>query len=310
MVNITKINDLKQKFSQMNFKNPVYLKSGSIILGGILISLSIVLGSRFFEFSLGDEKAEGNAEAGSCTGDARLDEGCYEKYAKDLNLDENVFSQCLTENKFNDIIDKEVASGIASGVEGTPSLYLGKGENASFQGFYIGGASVEEIGALVDKLTEEGVESTNKYWIDKVKASLPGLEQQAREYYQSADGGSLTGEGLETTVKDFIAGQLDQINKNFLVRELSVGDGNVLGEGDIILMEFSDYECPYCYTFASETLVKIKSDFVEKGGVKYVFRDFPLDDIHPKARSAANAARCAGEQGKYFEYHDKLFAIN
>ena len=49
MVNITKINDLKQKFSQMNFKNPVYLKSGSIILGGILISLSIVLGSRFFE---------------------------------------------------------------------------------------------------------------------------------------------------------------------------------------------------------------------------------------------------------------------
>jgi protein-disulfide isomerase len=75
-------------------------------------------------------------------------------------------------------------------------------------------------------------------------------------------------------------------------------------------MEFSDYERPYCYTFASETLVDVKSELIDKGKAKYVFRDFPLEDIHPKARPAANAARCAGDQGKYFEYHDKLFSIN
>jgi protein-disulfide isomerase len=53
---------------------------------------------------------------------------------------------------------------------------------------------------------------------------------------------------------------------------------------------------------------QLKSEYVDTGKVKFIFRDFPLNSIHPAAQKSAEAAECAGEQGKYYEAHDKLFA--
>ena len=81
-------------------------------------------------------------------------------------------------------------------------------------------------------------------------------------------------------------------------------------EGDenapITLIEFSDYECPFCARFYSQTLNQIRENYIDTGKVKLVYRDFPLS-FHPNAHKAAEAAECAGEQGKYFEMHDMLF---
>lgn len=305
-----KLNMFLNKLKGLNLSNPLYLKAISILFGGVLISGSIILSSRGFDLKGLGSGSNPTSAASDCSGDNRLADGCYVKYAEDLDLDKDEFTSCIKDNKFSDVIDKELASGEATGVRGTPTLYMGKGEESGFKGFYIGGASIEEIKTLVEKLSTGDVDSTNKFWVDTVKGGLVGLEQQARDYYQSEAGGSLTGDVLETTVKTFIDGQLADINTNFVVKDLSVGDGKIQGKGDVILMEFSDYECPYCFTFASETLVDVKSELIDKGKAKYVFRDFPLEDIHPKARPAAIAARCAGDQGKYFEYHDKLFSIN
>jgi protein-disulfide isomerase len=89
----------------------------------------------------------------------------------------------------------------------------------------------------------------------------------------------------------------------------SVADAPVLGRPDapVTLVEFSDYQCPYCQRFFTTTLPTIKKDYIETGKVRYVFRDFPLDQIHPLARKAAEAAHCAGDQGKYWEMHDVLY---
>lgn len=72
----------------------------------------------------------------------------------------------------------------------------------------------------------------------------------------------------------------------------------------VTLVEFSDFQCPYCKR-ASETVNKVVKSY--PGKVKRYFRDFPLG-FHKKAKSAAMAARCAGEQGKFWQYHDKLFS--
>ncbi len=69
------------------------------------------------------------------------------------------------------------------------------------------------------------------------------------------------------------------------------------------IVEFADYQCPFCHraqTAVDEVLKKYA------GKVKLVYRDFPLDNMHPQARNAAEAAYCAGEQGKFWEYHREL----
>jgi protein-disulfide isomerase len=82
---------------------------------------------------------------------------------------------------------------------------------------------------------------------------------------------------------------------------------NVLGDSSIAIVEFSDFQCPYCGKYASETWPKVKSELIDAGKVRYVALQFPLESIHPLAMQAGEAAECAGRQGKYWEMHDQLF---
>ncbi|MBU0598182.1 DsbA family protein [Patescibacteria group bacterium] len=75
-------------------------------------------------------------------------------------------------------------------------------------------------------------------------------------------------------------------------------------DADIVIVEFSDFQCPYCFqTFP------IMHDVVDKYAdeIKYIYRDFPLSDIHPQAQMAAEAGECAQDQGKFWAMHDKMF---
>lgn len=76
----------------------------------------------------------------------------------------------------------------------------------------------------------------------------------------------------------------------------------------VTLVEFSDYQCPYCARYTRDTFDQIDKEYVSTGKVRYVFRNLPLESIHPQAFKAHEAALCAGEQGKYWEMHRELFA--
>ncbi|MBK5290127.1 MAG: DsbA family protein [Acidobacteriia bacterium] len=76
----------------------------------------------------------------------------------------------------------------------------------------------------------------------------------------------------------------------------------------VTLVEFSDYQCVFCQRHVQQTHPQLFKEYIETGKVRYIFRDFPLESIHPLAFKAAEAARCGGEQGKYFEMHDQIFA--
>src|SRR3990172_6070851 len=78
-------------------------------------------------------------------------------------------------------------------------------------------------------------------------------------------------------------------------------------EAKLTLIEFSDFQCPFCERFYRETLPQIEREYISTGKVRMVYRDFPIDNIHKDAQKAAEAAQCAGEQGKYWNMHDKLF---
>jgi protein-disulfide isomerase len=89
---------------------------------------------------------------------------------------------------------------------------------------------------------------------------------------------------------------------------ISSDDDPVKGSKDakVVIVEFSDFQCPFCARFFDQTLPLIERDYIKTGKVQLVYRDFPLS-FHQYAQKAAEAAQCANEQGKFWEYHDLLF---
>ena len=90
---------------------------------------------------------------------------------------------------------------------------------------------------------------------------------------------------------------------------VGVGDLPVLGQSSakVTLIEFSDYQCTFCERHFIQTEGQIKEKYIDTGKVKYYYRDFPLAQLHPGAEKAAEAARCAGDQDKYWQFHDLIF---
>ncbi|RPH57116.1 MAG: DsbA family protein [Chloroflexi bacterium] len=91
--------------------------------------------------------------------------------------------------------------------------------------------------------------------------------------------------------------------------DVPVDNAPALGPADapITIVEFSDYQCPYCQKWYDEVLTRLLKDYENK--IRFVYRDFPLPpSIHPEAQPAAEAAHCAGEQGAYWQFHNAIFS--
>jgi protein-disulfide isomerase len=90
---------------------------------------------------------------------------------------------------------------------------------------------------------------------------------------------------------------------------LSPDDDPTIGNKDakVIVYEFSDFECPFCQRFFQQSLGQLEKEYIETGKVLFVYKDFPLVQIHPAAGPAAIYAKCANDQGKWREFHDAVF---
>ena len=82
--------------------------------------------------------------------------------------------------------------------------------------------------------------------------------------------------------------------------------GNVTAPAGMIV--YSDFECPFCASFATGPFRDLKAEYVDTGRLLVGFRNFPLEEIHPHAREAAAAAACAATQGRFWEMHDRIFS--
>ena len=89
---------------------------------------------------------------------------------------------------------------------------------------------------------------------------------------------------------------------------INVDDDPMKGDANapVTIVEFSDFECPFCAKFYSQTMNQLQTNYIDTGKVKLVFRDFPLS-FHQNAQKAAEAAECADDQGKFWEMHDAIF---
>jgi protein-disulfide isomerase len=147
-------------------------------------------------------------------------------------------------------------------------------------------------------ITDEEVESFYAERADRLKgATLEELTPRIREYLQ------------QKRASAAVARLREQANVAVLLEPPRVaveGDGPALGpaEAAVTIVEFSDFQCPFC-----ERAIPVLKELRERypNDVRVVYRHFPLDSIHPRARPAAEASLCAHDQGKFWPYHDKLF---
>ncbi len=99
-----------------------------------------------------------------------------------------------------------------------------------------------------------------------------------------------------------------EVNPN-IRQDVKYDDAPVKGDKDakITIIEFSDFQCPFCGRFYEQALPSIQKEYIDTGKAKLAFKHLPLS-FHEYAMPAAEASECANEQGKFWEYHDKIFA--
>jgi protein-disulfide isomerase len=136
----------------------------------------------------------------------------------------------------------------------------------------------------------------------------------ARDWLSSPPGTVAIAAGSSTSTDPPVAasadGQAETASTQQVVRyDVPVDDDPVLGPADapITIIEFSDYECPYCRQWHTQVYQQLIDAYGDQ--IRFVYRDFPLESIHPNANSAAQAANCANEQGEFWAYHDLLFGM-
>jgi protein-disulfide isomerase len=142
-----------------------------------------------------------------------------------------------------------------------------------------------------------------------ISATVPALAQQ--QAAGQNDGTTMTRQQADEIMQQLrVLRQLLEKQHSAQPEETKVPDtGYSLGQGDapVTLVEFSDYQCPFCAQFQNETFEKLRQDYVQAGKMRFVIRDLPLPS-HGDALKAAEAARCGGDQGKFWEVRNALVA--
>jgi protein-disulfide isomerase len=196
----------------------------------------------------------------------------FSEYASQLGLDSGAFTACVASASVTDAVQADVDEGLAYGVNGTPTFFIG--------GYPFSGAHPIQNFDQIITLAENG------QLRNAIAEAIAAAEAQ-----QQAQ---------------------NQPRPTMAPADVPLGDAPILGDPDapITIVEYSDYQCPFCSRHYSQTYPLLQRNFIETGIVRYVFKDFPLTSIHPQAVEAAEAARCAREVGgdsAYWEMHDRLF---
>lgn len=204
----------------------------------------------------------------------------FERLATEIGADLEAYSACMENDQAakQALVDAAIAEGQAAGVSGTPSFNFIGGPDGQY--LLVGAQPYEQFAAYVEALAAG-------------EAPI-GAESQA-------DSGGPT----EIPVWATAAGWQPDPDRPGVNMAGDWYRGNL--DAKVVVVEFSDFQCPFCRRHVEETQPALDEQFVDSGEVMWIFKHFPLQ-IHPQAPAAGAAAECAGDQGKFWEMHDLLFS--
>lgn len=191
----------------------------------------------------------------------------FTSYAKAVGVTETAFQSCLTKQSNVDLITRHYQYGTSLGINGTPTFYVNNKMIIGSQPLAI----FEEV----------------------INAELAGSPKTLDSY--------------SANVKALAATNPPR----FAIVDTPIDLTGAVYEGSpnakVVIAEFSDFQCPFCKRWVSDTLPTIRAKYIPQG-VAMAWMHFPITSIHPNAGNASVAAMCAGESGKFWEMHDILFA--
>ncbi|MCA9980442.1 MAG: DsbA family protein, partial [Anaerolineales bacterium] len=200
----------------------------------------------------------------------------FGQFAAELGLDTAVFETCLDSGTYTNAVQADVAEGMALGITGTPTFFIG--------GYGISGAQpIDLFQTVVEAIETDALEDLFREAYDAQVEALRA--QRAAEAQQQPQPAAPT-EPVDVPIEGWP----------------TIGDP----DAPVTIVEYTDFQCPYCGRYFAQTFPQIKENYIDTGLVRYVFKDFPLD-FHLEADEAALAARCAHDQEAFMPMHDLLF---
>lgn len=253
----------------------------AIIVAGILVAAAVLYSNNQLPF-LTNKNTNNADNGGNDSKDAAEFEGPYGKYAtlaKSVGLDGDKLNECVA--KMDDAEVKNDANEAQSlGAGGTPAFFIGRdsGDGTMNAISIFGAYPLESFEAVIEAFKAD----------DEAKV-LAAVNEIATL-------------GQQPEITDL----------STAYSKVTLGDDAVKGNKDakVVIVEFSDYECPFCQRHFKEVYPALSSKYIETGEVKMVFKDLPLSFHDPIATQAAVAANCAREQGGdegYYKFHDAYF---
>jgi protein-disulfide isomerase len=192
------------------------------------------------------------------------------KYAKELGLNTGKFNKCLDSGEKKAMADKDAAYGLSLGVQGTPGFFI--------NGQFLAGAfPFQFFKEIIDRQID-----------DTASSDCTSYSTDLQKYCSDPD--PAKNAFFPTPKVVDVKGTAATGAKN----------------GKVTILEFSDFECPFCIR-AFPTVEQVLKEY--KNDVTLYFKQYPLVQIHPQAQKAAEASLCAGDQGKFWEWHDKIFKL-
>jgi protein-disulfide isomerase len=245
------------------------------------------------QFGQNPDPGDGSGESANAVA-ATLDGRKITVGEVDAHIKEQLFSEATSDRNpaalyevraraLNGLIDTMLVEKVASAENLTSDEYLGQQVEAQ------GDVPEAEISAFYD----ENIDQMGGLSLDEMRARISAYLKERR-------------------VVTIVANLRDQADTEILLEPSrieveAIGPAKGPDDAVVTIIEFSDFQCPFCQRVVP-TIDEIVAKYPTE--VRFVFRNLPLNNIHPRAQAAAEAAACANNQGKFWDYHDLIFANN
>jgi len=214
-------------------------------------------------------------------GSSRAPQDVFSRLAEESGAAMDEYATCVDGENTAQLVNDRVIDGQRRGISGTPSFqFVRVADGALFS--LVGAQPFEAFEGLIDAiLAGESPEAI-------AQANAEAQPRQENPLWATPEG---------------LAADPDRPGYNMAGDQY---EGSL--DAPITMIEFADFQCPYCKQHAETTKPVLDEQYVDAGKLLHVFKHFPLTQIHPAAPNAAVAAECAAEQGKFWEMYDLLFA--